>query len=240
MNVAASPRRSHRYYVLLAILAAILLTSWLLVGQNLNLEQIQNIARETREQATTRPFLVFSALAVAQMLGMMFSMPTKGLLTILGGALLGTILGAASTFCGVFIGTSVLFFVSRYLLREKVLRLLVGKLGDIEQRMSERPIRTMIGLRLFIVLPYGPCTIGAALSSMRYRDFLLGSAIGDFPVVVLYTIAGERLFALTSSSEALDPSAVATLIALGCLFLAWALFSRGKRSLVGTPPPPTP
>lgn len=231
MNFTSNSVHSFRFYLLIATVVLILLIVSYIVGRNLTLAEIQNIAQTAKHHASSHPILVFSALALTQAVGMVFSLPTKALLTLLSGALLGIVLGATSTFCGVLVGTSLLFFASRHLLREKVLRHLVGKVGSIEKRISEKPIRTMIGLRLFIALPYGPCTIAAALSSMRYREFLLGTAIGDFPVVLLYSIAGERLFVLTSTHEALSPSTVAILIVAGLAFLVGTFFSKKRRSL---------
>ena len=229
MNLFAGTKRSPRFYIIFSLVTLAAIAIWFAVRQHLTMAQMQEIARAVKQHAISRPLLVFVALALSQMVGMVFSLPTKGLLTVLIGALLGPFLGTACTASGVLVGTSILFFASRHLLREKVLRHFVGKVGDVEQRFSQNPIRTMIGLRLFILLPYGPCTIAAALSSMRYRDFLIGTIIGDFPVVLLYTIAGDRLFALTSSTEALSPTTVGALVAIGCIFLAWAFFSRTRR-----------
>ncbi|MCP4676646.1 MAG: VTT domain-containing protein [Deltaproteobacteria bacterium] len=225
MNTRRIP--SKRFFIIITIVAIAFALLWLLVSRNLTLKDIQQVARAATDFSFRHPSLVFIALVVAQGIGMGFSLPTKALLTLLAGALLGISGGACATYVGVLTGTTALFFAVRHWLQGRVAKHLAGRAKQIEQRVSERPIRTMIGMRLFIFLPYGPCTVTAALSSMRYRDFLLGTIIGDTPVILLYTLAGERLLALTSTSEALSPSSVIVLAVFGTVFLAGALL--GKR-----------
>ena len=62
---------------------------------------------------------------------------------------------------------------------------------------------------------------------MAYRDFIIGSLIGDTPVVIAYTIAAHRLFMLTSVTEALSPWTVGVLIAAGGFIFLTAVL--GKR-----------
>ena len=89
----------------------------------------------------------------------------------------------------------------------------------------------MIGLRLFITIPYGPITLAASLSAMRYRDFLMGSLIGDIPVVAVYCMAGKQLMSLTKMSEAISPYTFVAFIAIAVLFIAGA-FARRKQPRV--------
>ncbi len=225
MQISTNSQHRALFIVLIFALAA-LAAAWFLVVRNLTLEEVQHIARAATELSAEHSILVFISLVIAQAIGMGFALPTKALFTLLAGALLDAVVGSAATLAGVLIGTSILFFCTRHLLQNRVSRYLGVRAKQIEQRISERPIRTMIGLRLFIVLPYGPCTITAALSSMRYRDFIIGTLIGDTPVVVLYSVAGQKLFALTSTSEALSPLSIAILVTAGLLFLVGVLFGK--------------
>jgi uncharacterized membrane protein YdjX (TVP38/TMEM64 family) len=136
-------------------------------------------------------------------------------MTLLAGALLGPLLGTLCTLSGVLLGTSVLFFGARRLFRERFDKRLGIRAKRIQQKLASHPVRAVAGLRLVITLPYGLITLAAALSPIRYRDFILGSLIGDIPVVVLYTLAGERLAQLSSVSEALSPQTMALLIIVG-------------------------
>ncbi len=86
----------------------------------------------------------------------------------------------------------------------------------------------MAGLRLLITLPYGPVTLAASLTQIRYRDFLIGSFMGDLPVVVLYSFAGQHLATLTRTSEAVSPWTVVILAAAGITVLFCAFAGKKK------------
>jgi uncharacterized membrane protein YdjX (TVP38/TMEM64 family) len=225
--------QSKRFFIWTAAASILLGALWIVVSQGVTIKEIQQIERAASDMSAQRPLMVFVFLAAVQALGMAFGLPTKALLTLLAGALLGIVLGSLATFVGVLIGASVLFITVRHFLRERVSRRFSDRARKIEKRVSEHPIRTMIGLRLFIALPYGPCTISAALSSMSLKDFLLGSAIGDIPVIALYSIAGQKLFTLASASEALSTSTVVVLIAIGAVFILSAMIRKNGSKISG-------
>jgi phospholipase D1/2 len=214
----------------LALVLLVIGLFWWGILSYMTLADIQKIGKETAAFANARPVTVFALLAALQSLGMALSLPTKALLTLLAGALLGPAIGSAATFIGVISGTTVLFFVTRYLLRGPVIRRLGERAKHIERRLSGRPIRALIGLRLFITLPFGPITMAAALSSMRFKDFITGTMIGDLPVIIAYAIAAEQLFSLASVSDALSPWTITLLIGVGLFFLLTTFIGRRQRA----------
>ena len=205
---------------------------WWAVLHYLTLADIQRIGKQATQFTLAQPAIVFGALAVFQSVGMAFSLPTKAILTLLAGALLGTGWGSAATFLGVMTGTTALFFATRHLFRDAVSRKLGSRAKEIEAKFSSRPIRALVGLRLFITLPFGPITMAAALSQMKFRDFIMGTMIGDIPVIVAYAMAARQLFTLTKVSEALSPWTVGTLVGIGLFVLTTTLLGRRKTAPV--------
>ncbi len=199
---------------------------WFLFRNYFSLEQAQHIAKKSFDYSQKNVPAVFAILAGAHCITMICSLPTKAVLTLLAGALLGTAGGTVCTLVGVLPGTTVLFFTARYFFRDWVLNKLGPRLKRVEERMSERPIRAIIGLRLFITIPYGPVTLAAALSSTRYRDFFIGTIIGDLPVVVAYCVAGKQLFDLTGVSEAVSPWTAVTFAGAGLFILVTAFLGK--------------
>ncbi len=213
------------------ITAAVVGTLWFMAYRYLTLEDIKQLADTLSWYAREHRPSVIAVLLGAQMIGMAFSMPTKALLTIMAGALLGPVTGFFTTFSGVLIGTTGLFFATRNLFRHSARERFGHRAQHLEERLRRRPILAIAGLRLLINLPYGPITIAAALTDLRYRNFILGSFIGDIPVVLLYSLAGERLATLTSASEAISPLAIVILSATGILLIVGALGGRKKKKL---------
>lgn len=208
------------------LIGCVIVAFWVMLSRFFTLDEAKRWAVLLSTYAQTHGGIVFISLAAVQALGMFFSLPSKGIVTVLGGALIGTLGGSIATLSGVLLGTTVLFFVARTFLRDKVSHKLGTRFRAVQERLAQHPIRAMIGLRLFITLPYGPITLAAALSPMRYRDFLIGTLIGDIPVVVVYCIAGKQLMSLTKMSEAISPWTVAAFVGIAALFIVGAFFKR--------------
>jgi uncharacterized membrane protein YdjX (TVP38/TMEM64 family) len=221
------PTRKRALLWLLLFLGAIA-ALWLAAGRFVTFEEVKAVGRSAAGAARADPLLAAAILALAHAVCMAFSLPSKAVLTLLAGALLGPLLGWAATEAGVLAGTTVLFFAARRLLRERVEARLGGFARTVHERVSRRPIRAVAGLRLIVTLPYGPVTMAAALSSMRYREFLAASVIGDAPITAIFVLAGERLASLASPSDALSPATLVVLIGGGFLLLASVLLARVK------------
>lgn len=196
------------------------------------LEEAQRAVELCRHAARAHPAAVFAGIALAQALGMAFSLPTKALLVLVAGALLGTVAGAAATGIGVISGTTALFFGWRRLFGAVSLSRFGALASRLERGLRERPALAVAGLRLVVTIPYGPITIASAASGMRYRDFALGSILGDLPVTALYALAGSRIASLVTVGEAISPATAAVLVAAGVTLFAGAVFG-GARSRRG-------
>ena len=228
MEQSVSSRR--RIAGILLVLLLVIGAGWLLCMRYLSLEDAKRIAAEISGFAGAHPFLVALAIFAAQAVGMTFSLPTKGVLTVMAGALLGPIPGALATLSGVLLGTTALFFGSGKLFGDRSSERADGLVAKLTDRIRRRPILAVAGLRLVITLPYGPITIAASLAGIDYKRFLLGSIIGDLPVVLLYSFAGERLAAMATTSEAVSPLTLIILAAAGIALFVSALAGAGKKS----------
>ncbi len=222
--------KSYPILPLAIVAAAFVGTLWFLAYRYLTLEDVKQLADALSLYARDNRPTVIAALLGAQMIGMAFSMPTKALLTIMAGALLGPLIGFFTTFTGVLIGTTALFFATRNLFGHSARERFGHRAQRLEERLRRRPILAIAGLRLLVNLPYGPITIVAALTDLRYRNFVAGSFIGDIPIVLLYSIAGERLVTLNSASEAIPPLTIVILSASGILLIVGALGGRKDKT----------
>jgi uncharacterized membrane protein YdjX (TVP38/TMEM64 family) len=197
-------------------------------GSQVSMEDAQKVAASAKQWSQSHLVLATLAVVVVQLLSGLTAVPTKGVATLVAGALVGPLLAATATVSGIAMGTTILFFVTRRLLRDYVQQRLGPRLAWVQERLSRRPIWSMIALRLMITLPYGPITMAAALSRVRYRDFVAGSLVGDLPVVILYSVAGSRLEVLVSSSDVVDPWTASLLIAAALVMLASVFLGKGR------------
>jgi uncharacterized membrane protein YdjX (TVP38/TMEM64 family) len=221
--LAPDTRKIRRWAVLGAALLC-LVAAWLVVARHFTLADAKRAAKALAAIAEARPVAVFVGALLAQALGMALSLPTKALLALLAGALLGPLAGGAATEVGVLAGTTALFFGSGRLFARDPRATSDGLVARLAERLRARPLLAIIGLRLVVAIPYGPITIACAAAGIDYRRFLLGSLLGDLPITALYAFAGGRLMALAGADEAISPSTCVALAAAGLAMLAAALF----------------
>ena len=222
-----SPEKRRPLWPWVLALALIALLMWWLVGRYVTMDDVRSVAEVGGEMVDDNPLLVGGALFAALFVTGVSTVPLKAALTILAGALFGPVIGSALTMSAILLGTSLTFFAVRRYFRERVEKRMGRLARKLETRVAERPIRAIAGLRLMIWLPYGPITLASSVTSIRYRDFLIGSFLGDLPVIVLYSMAGERLATLATASDAISPLTVAILVAAGVVLLV-ATFFGGK------------
>lgn len=223
---------------LLVALGAILAGIALAVRFGIELDDIRAAVDGARALAATHPLAVAGALLGAVFACGVFSIPLKGVLSLAGAAVLGPLAAVPLVLTGILAGAAVLFRFTRRFLRRRVEERMGGLARAVEARLARRPILAVAGLRLMIALPYGPITMAAAVTSIRFRDFLVGSLLGDLPVVALYAVAGERLATLATVSDAISPVTAAVLLGIGAVLLAGALW--GKRTALTLTPAPLP
>lgn len=86
------------------------------------------------------------------------------------------------------------FVIARYIAHDWVQARLPARLHRYDHYITTRGLRAIIVLRLFFfTAPYVPPMI--ALTRTRFRDYLVGTAIGVLPGVLLWSVYGAAIFA---------------------------------------------
>jgi uncharacterized membrane protein YdjX (TVP38/TMEM64 family) len=89
----------------------------------------------------------------------------------------GPLAGGAVSYIGALISVSLVFFVVRAIGGQPLATVKQPRVRAILARLEARPILTVALLRLFLwVAP--PINYALALSTVRYRDYAIGSALG--------------------------------------------------------------
>lgn len=124
-----------------------------------------------------RPFLLLPVSPFTMASGFMFGM-WWGLLWSLTGSTLSAIL---------------IFFLSRCILRDFVVNRLLNRYHAIDKMLADRGWSFVFFLRVIPVLPYDLVSCLAGASGMRFRDYLLGTIIGEMPGAVVLVMLGTSL-----------------------------------------------
>ncbi len=114
----------------------------------------------------------------------------KGLLTAAGGALFGLAAGAGLSLGAALIGAVVSFGLGRLLGRETVDRLVRGRLARVDELLRDRGLTAVLLVRLVPLVPYLAVNYASGLSGVRFRHYVLGSAVGMVPGSLAYASLG--------------------------------------------------
>ncbi len=141
-------------------------------------------------------------------------------LNLSGGAVFGLVWGTVWTTVGAIVAAVVAFWFSRTIGRDYIQRRFAQRWAPIDREIGAGGIYYMTAVRLLPLLPYGLVNFGAGLTSIRFRDYLLGTVIGTTPGLMPFVMMGAGLTALRRGD--LWPLAVSSsLIGLGVGMATW-------------------
>ena len=114
----------------------------------------------------------------------------KALLTAAGGALFGLWAGAGLALAAALVGAMISFGVGRLLGREAVDRLIRGRLARVDALLSDHGLSAVLVVRLVPLVPFIAINYASGLSGVRFRHYVLGSALGMVPGSLAYAALG--------------------------------------------------
>ncbi|CAB1253584.1 TVP38/TMEM64 family protein [Clostridium sp. MT-14] len=115
------------------------------------------------------------------------------LMSIVAGNIFNSHIAVLLSMIGCFGSATVAFFLSRYLGRSFVDKILKGKALVLDKNIEKYGFKVMTIMRLSFVFPYDPLSYAAGLTKMKYSDFIFGTLIGTLPEMVTYSLMGKNL-----------------------------------------------
>ena len=117
-------------------------------------------------------------------------------LNLTGGAIFGAVWGTVWTSIAAILAAVLAFGFSRTIGRSFVAQKLVGKWESIDREMQQGGFFYMFAIRLLPLIPYGIVNFAAGLTSIKFRDYFLGTLIGTVPGILPFVMMGAGLTAL--------------------------------------------
>lgn len=145
--------------------------------------------------------------APAAYIGMFTLLPAfffpVAVLALAGGLLFGLWQGSLYTFLGAIANCSLMFFLARYVGRDKAETLIREKMSPVwQQRLQDLNsgggFLLLIILRLIPAVPYNLINYAFGLSAMTYPTYILASAIGIIPGTLAFINIGDKALDVTS------------------------------------------
>ncbi|XGV98856.1 MAG: TVP38/TMEM64 family protein [Leptolyngbya sp. BL-A-14] len=160
-------------------------------------------------------------------------------LNLLGGALFGPWLGTLWTSAGAVLAAIVTFAFTRTLGRKAVARKLSGRWQALDAEVRRGGLLYMIAIRLVPFMPYGLLNFAAGLTSVSYRDYLLGTLLGTTPGLFPYVLLGSSGLRAIRTGDVLPFIGALTLTGLFIGGTTWYRHQRSRRPKASPPTPPS-
>ena len=204
-----------RIILIFLIIVLIALATWLDIGQYFTLEEfrgrqdaLQTLVDQNLVSAVLAYFLIYVTVAA-------LNIPGALVMTLVGGALFGLLLGTVVVSFASTLGATLAFLLSRYLLRDYVERRFRRPVERINDGVKKDGAFYLFTLRLVPIFPFFVINMAMALTRIRTITFTLVSQIGMLAATVIYVNAGTQLSKIENTADILSPMLLGSLILLG-------------------------
>jgi len=193
--------------ILLLVFIVVGITLAVIFRDQLDVNVIQNWIEEAGSAA---PLLFMFVYIV----GTVFFFP-GAVLTLLGGALFGPVLGTVYNLTAATIGAMLSFLVARYLASDWVEKKTGGKLKQLMDGVEKEGWRFVAFTRLVPLFPFNLLNYGLGLTKIKFSHYSIATYIFMLPGAIAYTYLGYIGKEAATGGEGLIQKAMLALALLG-------------------------
>ena len=164
--------------LVLFVITAVVIVRFTPVKEFLTAERLGNFLENAGFLAPLAFIIVYAA-------GVCLFVPGT-LLTALGAAIFGPYLGFLYVWVAAMLGSSLAFFIGRYLGRDFAASLIGDRLRKYDEAIERNGFATVLYLRL-VYFPFTPLNFGMGLTRVRFRDYFSGTALGIIVGTFIFT-----------------------------------------------------
>jgi uncharacterized membrane protein YdjX (TVP38/TMEM64 family) len=133
---------------------------------------------------------------------------------------LGPVQGFIGAATGTLLGASVGYGMGHALGRKPLQRLLGNGLARFDKKLARRGVITVALIRKFPVAPFTVVNMALGAAPIRFRDFILGTALGMVPGIAAFALVGDTLMRVLRNPT---PVNVTLVIAAAALWIGVVL-----------------
>lgn len=170
-----------------------------------------------------------AAFMVIYILQTALSLPGAAILSLAAGAIFGAVAGTVYAVVAATVGATLAFLVTRYLLRDAILKRFGAKLEGLNRELEQRGWNYLLFLRLVPLFPFFLINLAAGLTRLPLRVFVLGTLVGIIPGGFVFVNAGASLATIDSLSDVASPRVLGSFLLLGLFALVPALYGKLKQ-----------
>ncbi len=135
-------------------------------------------------------------------------------------------MGALFVNIGATLDASAAFLVARYLFHEVIQKRFGPRLEKLNRELETRGFNYLLFLRLVPVFPFFLINLGAGLTGMPLRTYILGTMVGIIPGSFVYCNAGASLATINSMSEVASVRVLGSFALLGLFALVPVVYQK--------------
>ena len=185
------------------------------LGKYFTLEYMKESQAKFVQYYEENNVLVVGAYILIYIVMAALSLPGAAVMTLLGGALFGRLVGTVAVSFASTIGATFAFLVARFLLRDWVQAKIGDKLKAINDGIEKEGAFYLFTMRLIPAFPFWLINLAMGLSKMPLRKFYWVSQIGMLAGTFVYVNAGTELAKIDSLQGILNPTLIISFVALG-------------------------
>lgn len=171
-----------------------------------------------------------------------FSVPGGALLSLLGGFLFGTWLGALYAVTGATLGAVAVFLAARTALGDSLREKAGSAIRRMQEGFQENALNYLLVLRLIPIFPFWLVNLVPAFVGVPLRTYIIGTVLGIIPGGVVYASLGNGVGELLAIGEKPNlgiifaPDILGPILGLAVLAMLPVAYKkwRGRATAVGT------
>ena len=204
-----------KLFLLILVVAAVTGFFVFDLGRYFTLEYMQSQRQDFLNYYQANQLLTIAAYFIVYVLVTALSLPGATIMTLLGGAVFGLMLGTLIVSFASTIGATLAFLASRFLLRDLVQEKFGDKLKAVNEGIQREGAFYLFTLRLLPIFPFFAINLLMGLTPIRTLLFFVVSQVGMLAGTVVYVNAGSQLASIESLSGILSPALLLSFALLG-------------------------
>lgn len=215
------------------LLCSIILIIGLFYGSGINeyltLQNVQSNLTSLRAYHQDNPIGVTAMFVGIYIALTSLSIPGTIFLTLMSGAIFGTLYGTILVTLSSAFGATMAFLMSRYLFRENVQKRFSEKLSEFNKKFEAHGSVYLFTLRMIPASPYVVINLLMGLTNIKTINFTIFTFLGMLPGTFVYVMAGKKIAEIKDSADVLSLEIILALCLLGLMPLIVKLFSKPQK-----------
>jgi uncharacterized membrane protein YdjX (TVP38/TMEM64 family) len=132
-------------------------------------------------------------------LGTLLILPSTPL-NLTGGAIFGIWWGTFWTAIAALVAAIAAFIFTRTIGRKWVSQKLAGRWSAVDAEICQGGLFYLFAIRLLPIIPYGIVNFVAGLTSIKFKDYVIGTLLGTLPGVLPFVMMGAGITKLSQGN----------------------------------------